>query len=225
MTAVSLASLAADHGPVLILDAAGTAQAAYRQGAGLRSASAPGEAGVSLFQALEALAAPSGSAAEVIAQAEAFVYCRSPGSVLGIRTCAMAIRVWQALRARPVYAYDALELLAAAHGRPDVAFIADARRGEWHWVRAGGAPERVAAGDAAARARADGVALATPEGFRAWSALPPETRPARYNIGELWSNAAPLPLLSFTSEPDARMAAEPSYLRWTPRMHGAARAP
>ncbi|HZZ56595.1 MAG TPA: hypothetical protein VFE31_02105 [Opitutaceae bacterium] len=225
MTPVSLERLAADHGPVLILDAAGSAQAALRQGAELRAASAPGEAGVALFQALDGLASPSGSAADLIARAEAFVFCRSPGSVLGIRTCAMAIRVWRVLRARPVYAYDALELLAAANGRADVAFIADARRGEWHWARAGSAPERMPEDQVAARARADGVALAMPEGFRAWSAAPPETRPARYNIGELWSRAAPLPLLSFTSEPDAWMAAEPSYLRWTPRLHGAAGTP
>lgn len=178
-----------------------------------------------MFEALQRLSGDEAEAARMVQEAGAFVFCAAPGSILGIRTCAMAIRMWTALRARPVCTYHALELLAAARGKADEAFIADARRGRWHWARSGVPAEVLAEEDLAARAAKDGLNLATPENFRTWAALPPQVRAARYNIGELWTTAAPLPLLSFTSEPDARIIAEPSYARWTPRLHQAANPP
>lgn len=180
---------------------------------------------MALFEALTRLAGDDLELARLIQNAGAFVFCAAPGSVLGIRTGAMAIRTWVALRGRPVYAYHALELAAAAHGRADTAFIADARRGEWHWCQPGRAPERVREADLVPRAQAENVSLATLEGFRAWAPLPPGTRQARYDIGEAWKIAAEQPLLSPCPEPDALLAAEPTYLRWTPQLHRAAGPP
>jgi tRNA threonylcarbamoyladenosine biosynthesis protein TsaB len=219
MTRLSLAQLQADHGSVLILDAAGCSQAALVEPGALRAVQRTGSAGVALF---EAIAAVGGAGA--IDRAAAFVFCQTPGSVLGARTCAMAIRVWTTLRERPAYAYHGLELLAAAHGRSDTAFIADARRGEWHYCRAGQPSERVLEAELAARAEADAVSLATPRHFRAWSTPPAGLREADYELDALWQHAASAPLLTPCPEPDALLAAEPAYVRWTPQLHGEGRA-
>src|SRR5690606_7730550 len=85
------------------------------------------DAGTGIFRVLERLGAH-------LEQANAFIYCEGPGSILGIRTSAVAIRTWQVLRSRPVFAYRSLELLALAKARPGLTVIADARRQHWHAV-------------------------------------------------------------------------------------------
>ncbi|HEY3756472.1 MAG TPA: hypothetical protein VGL42_10020 [Opitutaceae bacterium] len=218
MTRLNLAQVQATHGPVLILDAAGSCQAARCIGGHLRSSQHSGEAGVAIFRAIADLGGP-----EAIEKAGAFVFCRLPGSVLGARTCAMAIRLWTALRSRPVYGYHGLELMAAAHGGLGTAFVADARRGEWHWSVSGGAAERISEAELAARAATGAVALVSPAGFKAWSRPSLNVGTAPYEIGSLWQSAADCPLLTLDAEPDAVLASEPAYVRWTPQLHGEVR--
>lgn len=70
-------------------------------------------------------------------EVSAFVYDEGPGSVLGIRVAAMALRTWQAmpeLNTKPVFAYRSLELLAAqitlVRSGP-FQIIADYRKDAW----------------------------------------------------------------------------------------------
>jgi tRNA threonylcarbamoyladenosine biosynthesis protein TsaB len=69
------------------------------------------EAGTGIFRVIEALGADVG-------QAAAFLFCDGPGSTLGVRTAAVALRTWQVVAPRPVYAYHSLAVLAEAIGRP-----------------------------------------------------------------------------------------------------------
>ena len=165
------------------------------------------EAGVGVFQCVEALGIDLGSV-------RGFAFADSPGSILGIRTVAMAIRVWCAVAARPVFGYNGLALLAEAQGRKEVTFIADARRGAWHACRKGGAPLRVTAAELTGP-------MATPEGFRQWSTPPLAVESVPYRLAELWPLAADADLLVRTDDPDAFLHEAPRYATWQPRIHEA----
>ena len=63
--------------------------------AGPRGTRRPGSG---VFECLDELGADIGSV-------RAFAFCEGPGSILGIRTSAMALRAWNVLRPRPMFGY------------------------------------------------------------------------------------------------------------------------
>lgn len=165
------------------------------------------EAGIGLFTSVAALNAD-------LAAIRAFVYCEGPGSILGIRTAAMAIRTWNVLQARPVFHYRSLALVAHALGTPGVQVIADARRDSWHQYSPGRGLERIDT------ARLTGP-LVMPEGFRHWSALPSGVTTTPYGLDTLLGAAADADLFAPTDSPDAFLHEEPGYKTWTPQIHRA----
>jgi hypothetical protein len=116
-------------GPVLLLDSASSrAQAAlFRPSLPALWETRDDEAGVALFSCAEKLLA---RASLEIADIAAFIFCDGPGSVLGIRTAAVALRAWRAMRERPAYAYCSLALVArhllATDNARNLSLIADA---------------------------------------------------------------------------------------------------
>jgi tRNA threonylcarbamoyladenosine biosynthesis protein TsaB len=207
----SLSQILREHSPLLLIDAASSTiqVGVLGQDSPARWASRNVEAGVGIFACLEDLGADVGSM-------RSFAYCEGPGSILGIRTAAMALRAWNAILPRPLYGYCGLAVVATAHGRPQTTVIADARRGHWHCIRMGGALGRVPAGDL------DGD-LATPEGFRTWDPLPAGTTTLPYSLGPLLSlpAVAGADLFSSTQAPDAFLHGEPTYVKWVPQIHRA----
>lgn len=207
----SLSHILAQRSPLLLIDAASsTIQAAVLgQGAPPRWAHRRTDAGIGLFECLDELGADVGSM-------RAFAYCEGPGSILGIRTAAMAIRAWNAISARPAYAYIGLAVVARALGRPAVTVIADARRGQWHRIHDGGALERVP------REQLSGD-LVTPEGFRHWDPLPEGTAGASYDLASLFAlpSVAGAELFREAPAPDAFLHGEPTYAKWVPQIHRA----
>jgi tRNA threonylcarbamoyladenosine biosynthesis protein TsaB len=130
----SLRTLLRSHSPLLLLDASSRRiQAGLLGPDDARWASRADEAGVGVFACLAELGADPGAVA-------AFAFCEGPGSILGIRTSAMALRVWDVLRPRPLFAFQSLAVAAAAAGRPGATLIADARRGLWHCLPPGSPP-------------------------------------------------------------------------------------
>jgi tRNA threonylcarbamoyladenosine biosynthesis protein TsaB len=207
----SLAQILRGQSPLLLIDAASA-----RIQAGILSCGAPPrwssrleEAGVGVFECLDELGVDIGSV-------RAFAFCEGPGSILGIRTTAMAIRMWTVLEARPVFGYFSLSVVAEAVGRPGASIIADARRGLWHRVSRGGALERV-------HAAALGGELMTPEGFRHWDPLPRGTTTTPYGLGALLAlpAVAAADLFRETQSPDAFQHQERDYAKWTPQIHRA----
>jgi tRNA threonylcarbamoyladenosine biosynthesis protein TsaB len=197
-------------GPVLILDAAASVVQVGLVGAdGARWVSAKEEAGVAVFAGVEQLRVD-------FEAVSALVFCEGPGSILGIRTTAVALRSWQVLRNRPMYAYSSLPLLQAAWRGPTVTFIADARRDSWHVLDATGALRRVATNDLSSPTE-----FATPDCFRHWSPLPPHTRTVPYQLETLWPAAGHADLLRPAPEPDAFLHEEPNYVTWQPAIHQA----
>ncbi|MDF9832957.1 tRNA threonylcarbamoyladenosine biosynthesis protein TsaB [Ereboglobus sp. PH5-5] len=179
-----------------------------------------GEAGTAIFSCAEKLLARASLKLDGVA---AFVFCDGPGSVLGIRTAAVALRAWRVLRERPVYSYCSLALaarfLAKTENARNLSLIADARRDTWHHVGidAGG---RVSALRRVPTSELDG-ALAMPEHFRNWTPLPPDVRVTPYALETMLSALAGEPLFAPAPEPDAFLHEEPVYQTWTPRIHQA----
>src|SRR6185436_9727594 len=109
----SLSQLLADHGNLLILDAAST----QTQVGLLRPAApslwqcTPDEAGRGTFVATQQILAGAELRLDDIG---AFIFCEGPGSMLGVRTVAMALRTWVALKPRAVFSYQSLALAARA---------------------------------------------------------------------------------------------------------------
>lgn len=187
------------------------------------------EAGIAIFAGVEAVLA---SARLCIADLGALVFCEGPGSILGIRTAAMALRVWSAMDCRrpPTFAYCSLELVAHDLRRRRVpepfAVLADARRDSWHCVAARedcavGPLLRIAASDAAGF----NGRLYTPAGFRSWAKPPREMSAIAYDLPELWSRQCDADLLRPAPHPDAFVHEEPAYLTWAPQIHRAASSP
>lgn len=205
----SLRAILADHAPVLLLDAASPRVTVGWLAAPepARWISSSGEAGIELFKNIEVLG-------KSVNDAAAFLFCEGPGSVLGIRTVAMALRTWNVLKPRPVYTYSSLALVAHAMGRMELGVIADARRDSWHHYQIGSGLRRVATADLAGE-------LATPEDFRHWTPLPSPVSLVPYVLAELWARAAEADLIRATSAPAAFLHEDPNYATWTPQIHRA----
>ena len=205
----SLRQLLTAHGPLLFIDAASA-----RIQVGWLSPDQPArwagsdeESGVGVFRCLAELAVQP-------AEAGAFVYCDGPGSVLGIRTVAMALRTWGVLTPRPVFAYHSLAVVAAALNRPDVTIIADARREAWHCISLDSGLRRIPTAELTGE-------LVMPEGFRHWSTLPTGVTHTHYSLAGLLPLVADHDLFRATDAPDAFLHEEPRYATWTPQVHRA----
>jgi tRNA threonylcarbamoyladenosine biosynthesis protein TsaB len=213
----SLREILTADAPLLLLDAASTrVQVALFSADGTaRWTATDGEAGVALFRGVESLGVD-------LAQVRAFAFCEGPGSILGIRTAAMALRTWNMLAPRPLFAFRSLEIVAHDLVRrgsiENFSVIADARRKTWHCVgvRAGtiGPLQRVNAAELTGP-------LFMPENFRTWAALPAETRTTSYDLATLLPRVVEMDLFHATDEPDAFLHEDPSYQTWTPSIHRA----
>jgi tRNA threonylcarbamoyladenosine biosynthesis protein TsaB len=197
------------HFPALVLDAA----SAVIQVGCVRSqddatwCTSTAESGVGVFQSIEQLGVNPADVAS-------FVYCEGPGSILGVRTVAMAIRTWCVLQPRPVFAYLSLALVGHALGREDLNVVADARRDSWHQFNLLRGLQRVPASDLTGH-------ITTPDGFRSWSPLPAATSVTPYGVAQLIPKVWDRAILQLVEGPDAFLHEEPSYVLWQPRVHQA----
>ena len=203
----SLQQLLRDYAPLLVIDAASlrVQVGIFATGGDVRWVAQTDEAGVAVFRGVERLDIN-------LSSVRAFVFCEGPGSTLGIRTVAMAIRTWQLLLPRPCFAYGSLALVAHALARSEITVIADARRDSWHAQKIGGALRRLPTSELKGP-------LVTPEHFRSWNALPAGMTVTPYDVSKLFENAATANLFQETTTPDAFLHEEPNYATWTPQIH------
>ncbi|PXA03549.1 hypothetical protein DDZ13_11235 [Coraliomargarita sinensis] len=83
-----------------------------KDGEWLASKTADEPALESLFTTVDEVLKSAGLKLEAI---ESYIYCEGPGSVLGLRLCAMAIETWRRIQGRTtqLYSYNSLKLVAA----------------------------------------------------------------------------------------------------------------
>jgi tRNA A37 threonylcarbamoyladenosine modification protein TsaB len=123
----SLSEILSSHKTLLLIDACSErVQVAIIHGKDdMHWSCAEEEAGTGIFSCV-------GKFGDRISTVDAFIFCEGPGSILGIRTSAAAIKVWHILNPKPVWAYRSLELLAHSVSDKRVSVISDARRDFWH---------------------------------------------------------------------------------------------
>lgn len=218
---LSLRAVLAEQSTLLILDSSSA-----RIYAGLlRAGHSPlwvaheGEAGTGLFVATETVLS---RAALRLSAVTAFAFCDGPGSVLGIRTAAVALRTWNVLDARPAYAFSSLALVALSLARSATrqapfSVIADARRDTWHRV-AVAADGTVSALQRVSPKELSGP-LIMPASFRHWSALPGGVTTVPYDPPAMFAQLADVALFRPAPQPDAFLHEEPTYQTWTPQVH------
>lgn len=221
-----LTQLLANHGSILVLDAA-----SQRVQVGLLHVgktaiwhATSDEAGRGVFTGTEAVLQQASLGIDEIG---AFLFCEGPGSMLGTRTVAMALRTWLALKPRPVYRYQSLTLAAhfAWHQQAcrDLTVIADARRETWHCqsIRADGSLtplQRLPAGELPTGE------LLTPDTFRAWAESPRAAAMCSYDLSAILPVVMDGDYFTFTDAPDAFQHEVPSYKKWSAQAHSAATA-
>ncbi|MBW8782080.1 MAG: peptidase M22 [Verrucomicrobia bacterium] len=208
----SLRHLLAEHPTLLLIDSASMRiQAGLWHQGEVSWQSSETEAGAGVFACVEALLAARGLK---IPDVQSYVFCEGPGSVLGIRTTAVALRIWRVLNPAPAYAYQSLNLVAHALGQTKINVIADARRDSWHVLRLGEPLRRVPT----AELRGECV---MPEGFRHWTPLPASLARTGYDLAAMLPRLMDADLFHGSAEPDAFLHEEPSYVTWTPQIHQA----
>ncbi len=227
----SLTSLVAEHGNVLLID---SASACVQVGLWRREGEAiwhqsEREAGIAVFECVGAALAEAGIG---VGDLGGFVFCEGPGSILGIRTAAMALRTWQTVGppVLPAFAYRSLELVAqdlrSSGPRASFAVIADARRDAWHWVEVADGQDLPAL-QRVPRSVLEEFAgeLFMPAGFRVWTPPPRAVVEVSYSLAALWRRQSDADLLRPAPEPDAFLHEDSVYASWTPRIHRAPRQP
>lgn len=130
-------------GAWLLLDAAWpvAATGVWENGAWRSYVRTEGPVVESLFGAVERALADARIALPELA---GYVYATGPGSILGLRSAAMALGAWRAapgLVKKPVLAYDSLHIasrLARADGSTAATVFAAARRDRWNALPPGG---------------------------------------------------------------------------------------
>ena len=222
---LSLRQLRAQFPKLLLVDAASTLiqVGQLSRTAGDQWRNHEGEAGVGVFTPLTS---DSSTDAFQSNAADAFLFCEGPGSVLGIRTAAVAFRVWQMLRVRPTFAYSSLALVAnfqlhaESHGPLPFTVIADARRESWHCVHVG--EDKVVS--PLRRGNLDTIQgqPISPQEFRHWSPLPSNTLRVRYDVKAFLAALEDEKLFREVSGPDAFLHEEPTYVTWNPQIHRSA---
>jgi len=182
--------------------------------------------------ALEAVFAGAGAclaeAGLSLGAIERFIHCEGPGATLGLRVSAMAFRTWRALPGYagiPQHAYTSLEAAATALEQSGVGapfhVVTEYRREQWHCLSRG-----EAAGASAIRA-VDRGELGTLGGAvyhlparKAWHEPPERAR----RIGHHPLAACPgaiIPHLRAVEQAEVFAYAEPAYVKWSGRRHGA----
>jgi len=223
----TLAQLLASHGCILVLDAASAnvQVGLLRRGAPPVWQRSPEESGRALFTGTEACLRDTGLGWPEV---RAFLFCEGPGSMLGVRTAAMAIRTWQVESPRPAYRYQSLAILAhqlqVAGSPAPFSVIADARRESWHRLTVGatgvGKLERVATPVLAS----SGELLFQPAAFRSWARPPRAARDCAYDVAALLAATGDLDLFTPTDAPDTFQHEAPVYKKWSAQVHSAATA-
>lgn len=183
------------------------------------------ESGISLFQLVARLTREYTTPLTAL---RTLAYCEGPGSMLGIRTTAMAIRTWVAsgsLRSATPATYSSLALAAAGVRRrcPDdaIAVAIDARRQSWYGLIDLSGAHQPAEIERIPNKESDrlGDRVFLPEGFPIWNRRPEGWQDCSYEPSLLECADQRLRLLRPVDQPDAFQLDPPTYQKWTPTIN------
>lgn len=183
--------------------------------------------GAPLEQLFPAVRSVLDRAAIELEELSGFVYSEGPGSVLGLRLCAMAIETWTRLAPRDgqPLAYNSMRLTAALvlkdHAPDRALLVSDWKKGAWHAVRieAGRTGPLEVIDDRALRGW-EGPLFHLPQ-RKGWQKPPDNAVPLDYAPERLTEVIHESDLLRPTQGVELYTAASPGFRKWTPERHRA----
>jgi tRNA threonylcarbamoyladenosine biosynthesis protein TsaB len=214
--------------PALVIDGSSTeffSGILGSEGRWLSSKKAAEPALESLFETVDAVL---GSADQKLDHIQSFLYCEGPGSVLGLRLCAMAIETW--MRIHPaqtgLYAYNSLKLVAAGlvkeKGlRDDALLISDWKKDTWNGLRIiSGEPTGVGPVSAETLSQWEGPLYHLPA-RKGWQKPPENTIEVAYEPERLGELLAYPGLIERRERVDLYGSGINTFQKWTPERHRA----
>ena len=178
-----------------------------------------------LFSVIEAVLTESGLS---LSEVGSYIYCMGPGSVLGLRICAMAIETWSRLypETAQYYKYNSLQLSAHAllHAEPDLEdalIVADWKKGAWNALYLRG--RRVGATEVIDDASLDnwGNLIYHLPQRKGWQSPTNKVKTLRYDPSILDAIHDADGLLQITDHIDLYSSGINTFQKWTPTRHRA----
>lgn len=155
-----------------------------------------------------------------------YIYCEGPGSVLGLRLCAMAIETWRKVSpiSPQLYRYNSLALTAALlrADRPEIdkaLLVADWKKAVWHSLNIGGSNV------SEVRPISDGelIEIKCPlfhlPQRKGWQAAPSDATMLHYEPVRLIEVISEPNLLSSSTEIELFTAGANTFQKWAPERH------
>ena len=178
-----------------------------------------------LFSVIEAVLTESGLSLTDIGS---YIYCMGPGSVLGLRLCAMAIETWARLypKSAQYYKYNSLQLSAHAllYATPDLKdalIVSDWKKGAWNalYIRGGhvGASEVI---DDGALKDWENLIYHLPQ-RKGWQSPPDKVQTLRYDPSILDAIRDASGLLQITDRIELYSSGINTFQKWTRTRHRA----
>jgi tRNA threonylcarbamoyladenosine biosynthesis protein TsaB len=157
-----------------------------------------------------------------------YLYCEGPGSVLGLRLCAMAIKTWTCLypATAQLFKYNSLQLTALGllHTSPELAdalIVADWKKGAWNalFIRGGevGSTEVI---DDAQLAAWNSALYHLPQ-RKGWQSPPPAATTLDYDPAQIAQVRQHPALLQATEGVQLYSSGINTFQKWTPNRHRA----
>ena len=180
------------------------------------------ESGIALFACVERLLKSRSISIESI---RTVAFCEGPGSLLGVRTAAIALRTWMASGFLPVATLMTFSSLALAtagwrqqRGDDTCTVAIDARRQSWFCLTSGGPITRGLEIGRIPHEEIRGIPppVLLPEGFPIWNPRPESWINYPYEPRLLESAETRRQILRPTVLPDAYQPESPAYQKWTP---------
>ena len=178
-----------------------------------------------LFSVIEAVLTESGLS---LTEIGSYIYCMGPGSVLGLRLCAMAIETWARLypKSAQYYKYNSLQLSAHAllYATPDLKdalIVSDWKKGAWNalYIKGGhvGATEVI---DNGALNDWENLIYHLPQ-RKGWQSPPDKVQTLRYDPSILDAIRDASGLLQITDRIELYSSGINTFQKWTQTRHRA----
>ncbi len=157
-----------------------------------------------------------------------YIYCMGPGSVLGLRLCAMAIQTWAQLypKSAQYYKYNSLQLSAHAllYATPDLEdalIVSDWKKGVWNalYIRGGQVGETKIIDDSAL-INWENLIYHLPQ-RKGWQSPPKNVKTLRYDPTIIDAIRDAEGLLQITDRIELYGSGINTFQKWTPTRHRA----
>lgn len=128
--------------PALVIDGSGSSVFTGVLGSDSKWIGVTEQAGAPLEELFHSVESTLAAAQLTLADIRSYIYCEGPGSVLGLRLCAMAMETWSRLypESASFYSYNSLQLTAYAlkteqQDVENALIVSDWKKGAWNAIR------------------------------------------------------------------------------------------